>query len=148
MATTSVVSGVNRGIVNLSRVNFALGMFLSLSVLFLGETYFILDAIVQTFGYYIWYITKIAFQTDAFERLGPKGLGNGGAPDGLGGSDSWLTGWTLFYWGWWISWGPFVGIFFAKISKGRTLRQFIIGTLLIPRSQKVGHCGSSLSALC
>jgi len=132
LATASVVSGLNRGIVNLSRVNFALGMSLLLMVLFLGETYFCLDSIVQAFGYYLWYILKISFHTDAFERLGGKDMGLGGAPDGKGGSDSWLSGWTIFYWGWWISWGPFVGTFLAKISKGRTLREFILGTLIVP----------------
>jgi len=132
IAAISVSTGLKRGIVNLSRVTFALGMFLMLAVLFMGETYFCLDVIVQTFGYYIWYLLRISFVTDAFERLGGKDMGLGGAPDGEGGSSTWLAGWTLFYWGWWISWGPFVGTFLAKISKGRTLRQFILGTLVVP----------------
>jgi len=132
VATLSVISGMDRGIVNLSRFNFSLGMALLLSVLFLGETYFCLDAVVQAFGYYLWYFLKVAFQTDAFERLGKSAMGLGGAPDGKGGSDSWLSGWTIFYWGWWISWAPFCGTFLAKISRGRTLRQFILGTLIIP----------------
>jgi choline-glycine betaine transporter len=132
LATLSVVSGLNRGIVNLSRFNFTLGLGLCLAVLFLGETYYILDLITQTFGYYCWIILKMAFHCDAFERLGSKAFGLGGAPDGVAGSPSWLGGWTIFYWGWWISWGPFVGTFLAKISRGRTLRQFILGTLFIP----------------
>jgi len=132
VATASVVTGVNRGIVNLSRVNFGLGMFLCLVVLLLGETYYVLDAIVQTVGYYLWYLLKIGFHTDAWERLGSKNMGLGGATDDKGGSGGWLTAWTLFYWGWWISWGPFCGTFLARISRGRTLRQFILGTLLIP----------------
>jgi len=131
-ATASVVSGMNNGIVNLSRFNFALGMFLLLSVLFLGETWFVLDTLVQTTGYYIWYVVKIGFWTDAWERLGGKNLGRGGSPDGVGGGSGWLSGWTIFYWGWWISWGPFVGTFLAKISRGRTVRQFIMGTLIVP----------------
>jgi choline-glycine betaine transporter len=132
IATTSVVLGLRRGIVNLSRVNFGLGMFLMLCILFLGETWFCLDSTVQALGYYLFYFFKIAFHTDAFERLGSKDMGLGGAPDDLGGSAGWLSGWTIFYWGWWISWGPFVGTFIAKISKGRTLRQFILGTLIVP----------------
>jgi len=103
-----------------------------LMVLFLGETYFILDSLVQSFGYYLWYILRIGFHTDAFARLGNQNLGLGGAPDAKGGSNSWLSSWTIFYWGWWIAWGPFVGTFLARISKGRTLRQFILGTLIIP----------------
>mmetsp|Transcript_31451 Transcript_31451/g.93412 ORF Transcript_31451/g.93412 Transcript_31451/m.93412 type:complete len:897 (-) Transcript_31451:24-2714(-) len=132
IATCSVITGLNRGIVNLSRVTFSIGMFLLLTVLFLGETYFALDVTVQSFGYYIWYLVKISFQTDAFERLGSKMLGLGGSPDGNSGGSGWLAAWTLFYWGWWISWGPFVGTFLAKISKGRTLRQFIFATLIVP----------------
>mmetsp|Transcript_29904 Transcript_29904/g.69564 ORF Transcript_29904/g.69564 Transcript_29904/m.69564 type:complete len:930 (+) Transcript_29904:70-2859(+) len=132
MATISVISGVGQGIKNLSRFNFGLGMFLLLMVLFMGETWYCLDTVVQTFGYYMWYILKISFQTDALERLGSKAFGLGGAPDDLGGSGTWLAGWTIFYWGWWISWGPFVGTFLARISKGRTLRQFVIGTLILP----------------
>lgn len=132
VATASVITGLNRGIVNLSRVTFSIGMFLLLTVLFLGETYFSLDVTVQALGYYLWYLVKISFQTDAFERLGSKMLGLGGAPDGTSGGSGWLAAWTLFYWGWWISWGPFVGTFLAKISKGRTLRQFIFCTLIVP----------------
>lgn len=132
MATMSVVIGLDKGIVNLSRFTFALGVFLMLSVLFLGETAFLLDLIVQTFGYYCWYFMKVGFYTDAYENLGSKEMGIGGAPDGLGGTRGWMSAWTIFYWGWWISWGPFVGTFLARISKGRTLRSFVLGTLVIP----------------
>mmetsp|Transcript_43578 Transcript_43578/g.79365 ORF Transcript_43578/g.79365 Transcript_43578/m.79365 type:complete len:896 (+) Transcript_43578:80-2767(+) len=132
MATLSVVSGIGQGIKNLSRLTFALGMFLLLVILFMGETYFCLDVIVQTIGYYMFYFFKIGFQTDAFERLGSKEMGLGGAPDDLGGGSTWLNNWTIFYWGWWMSWTPFVGTFLARISRGRTLRQFIVGTTVIP----------------
>jgi hypothetical protein len=64
--------------------------------------------------------------------LGMKEMGLGGAPDDKQGGAGWMNLWTLFYWGWWISWAPFVGCFMAKISRGRTLRQFIFGTLIIP----------------
>mmetsp|Transcript_57333 Transcript_57333/g.134407 ORF Transcript_57333/g.134407 Transcript_57333/m.134407 type:complete len:917 (-) Transcript_57333:164-2914(-) len=132
MATLSVVSGLGQGIKNLSRCNFALGMFVLLMVLFMGETYFCLDVIVQTLGYYIFYFFKIGFHTDAFERLGSMSFGLGGAPDELGGGSTWLSSWTIFYWGWWISWAPFMGTFLARISRGRTLRQFIVGTVFLP----------------
>jgi len=66
------------------------------------------------------------------ELLGDASEGLGGAPDGLGGGKGWMDAWTIFYWGWWISWAPFVGTFMAKISRGRTLGEFILGTLLIP----------------
>jgi len=87
---------------------------------------------VQVTGYYFWYIMRIGFWCDAFERLGDKSMGLGGASDGVGGGNYWIIGWTIFYWGWWISWGPFCGTFLAKISKGRTLRQFILATLVVP----------------
>merc|ERR1719183_1646968 len=70
--------------------------------------------------------------SDAMELLGGKDMGRGGAPDGKGGAAGWMNAWTIFYWGWWISWGPFVGTFMAKISRGRTLRQFIVGTMIVP----------------
>jgi len=132
LATLSVVLGLSRGIKFLSQFVFALGNFLMLTVLLSGETYFVLDAIVQVAGYYLWYILRIGFHTDAFERLGDKSFGLGGSPSGEGGSSAWLIDWTIFYWGWWISWGPFVGTFLAKISRGRTLRQFILCTLIVP----------------
>jgi choline-glycine betaine transporter len=132
MACLSVVLGLKNGIKFLSQFVFAAGNFLMLIVLFSGETYFVLDALVQSVGYYIWYIVKIGFQCDAFERLGGLNMGLGGNPDGTNGGDGWLTSWTLFYWGWWISWGPFVGTFIARISKGRTLRSFIASTLIVP----------------
>jgi hypothetical protein len=109
-----------------------LGNFLVLLVLFSGETYYVLDAIVQATGYYFWYIMKIGFWCDAFERLGDMSFGLGGATDGKGGGSYFVIGWTIFYWGWWISWGPFCGTFLAKISRGRTLRQFIMATLIVP----------------
>jgi hypothetical protein len=116
-----------------------------LCVLFMGETAFVLNAICSTIGYYIWFLPKISFHTDAFELLGPANCtdvvasardtttcGIGGAPDGNAGGAGWMDLWTIFYWGWWISWGPFVGTFMAKISRGRTLGTFIVCTLIVP----------------
>merc|ERR1719374_202865 len=141
VAMMSVATGLERGIVNLSRFTFALGCFMCLVVLFMGETYFILDSLVQTWGFYLFSLLKVGFFCDAWQRLGDKNLGLGGAPDDLGGGDSWLSDWTMFYWGWWISWGPFVGVFLARISRGRTLRQFVVGTLIIPLIYSCGWMG-------
>jgi choline-glycine betaine transporter len=132
IATLSVISGISRGIVNLSRFTFALGMFIIGTVLLSGETYFILDVIVETLGSYLFYFFSLSFHTDAWTRLGSQTLGLGGAPDNNGGSSKFMEWWTVFYWGWWISWAPFVGTFLAKISRGRTLRQFILGSLVLP----------------
>jgi choline/glycine/proline betaine transport protein len=122
MSTVSVLLGLGRGIKFLSQCVFAMGTFLMLVVALNGETYLILDNIVQVTGYYLWYIVKIGFHCDAWERLGGKDMGLGGVD--TGGGSTWIIDWTIFYWGWWISWGPFVGTFIARISKGRTLRVF------------------------
>jgi choline-glycine betaine transporter len=129
-ATASTVSGLDRGIKELSRLGFAMSVLVILFFLLAGDTIFQLNLFVQTLGYYIWYLPKIAFHTDAFELLGKADMGRGGFA--TGGSKGWMDTWTIFYWGWWISWGPFVGSFLAKISRGRTLRSFVIGTLILP----------------
>jgi choline-glycine betaine transporter len=134
LATISVVSGLQRGIAMLSRFTFWLGNLILVAVLVMGNPWHILNVIVQATGFYIWYIIKIAFQCDAYELIGGPNDGNGGdTPGGAG----WMGSWTIFYWGWWISWGPFMGVFLARISKGRTLRQFIIGTLLLPTAYSI-----------
>jgi choline-glycine betaine transporter len=146
LATCSVVVGLKRGIAVLSYVAFGMGMILVTAVLFMDDTMYILDATTTSFGYYLWYLPKIAWECDAWARLnsdaswhGSPGSGGmakdssaSGTPDGLGAGQEWLAGWTIFYWGWWISWGPFVGTFLAKISKGRTLREFIIYAMIVP----------------
>jgi len=132
LATGSVVMGLKRGIKALSMIAFGLSFFILLSVLFMDQTWYILDALTSAFGYYLWYLPKISFHTDAWEELGKGSDGLGGAPDERGGSAGWMNAWTIFYWGWWISWGPFVGTFLARISKGRTLGSFIVATLILP----------------
>ena len=148
-ATVSVSLGLKRGIAVLSYVAFGMGMILVTSVLFMDDTMHILDAMSTSFGNYLWYLPKIAWECDAWARLNSdqswtgSAMGGGlgidsnhvGTPDGLGAGELWLTatnGWTVFYWGWWISWGPFCGTFLAKISKGRTLREFIIYSMIVP----------------
>jgi len=91
---------------------------------FSDNTWHILNVYVQSIGYYLQWIVQLGFHTDAFAQLG-------NAPDGKE-AQSWMNDWTIFYWGWWIAWSPFVGMFIAKISKGRTIRQFINGTMTAP----------------
>jgi hypothetical protein len=131
-ATASVVLGLKRGIKALSQIAFGLSVFILLSVLFSDNTWYILNALTSALGYYLWYLPKISFHTDAWEELGVAAEGQGGAPDGRGGAKGWMNAWTIFYWGWWISWGPFVGTFLARISKGRKLGNFIISSLILP----------------
>jgi choline/glycine/proline betaine transport protein len=113
-ATTSVISGLNRGIRILSQVNILLGLALVIFVFIVGPSVFLLSSFVQSIGYYLQNIVYLTFQTDAFTGL------------------EWQKMWTMFYWGWWISWSPFVGMFIARVSRGRTIREFIRGVLLAP----------------
>ena len=123
-ATASVISGLKVGIRRLSEICFTLGMFIMMIGLFADDTWHILNVYVQSVGYYIQWIIQLGFHTDAFAQLG-------NAPDGKQ-AERWMNDWTIFYWGWWIAWSPFVGMFIAKISKGRTIRQFIHGTMTAP----------------
>ena len=99
-------------------------MFLMMFVLFYDNTWFLLNLYVQSIGYYLQYLVQLGFHTDAFAQLG-------NAPDGKE-APTWMDGWTIFYWGWWIAWSPFVGMFIAKISRGRTIRNFINASLTAP----------------
>ena len=117
LATISVVSGLDKGIAFLSRANLWLAAILLVAVLVLGPTLFILRDLVGSIGGYLQNFISLSFQTLPF-------YGDAGA--------SWLAGWTTNYWAWWISWSPFVGVFIARISRGRTVREFITGVLLVP----------------
>lgn len=117
LATISAVSGVDKGIKILSNANLVLAGILLLAVLILGPTLFILREYVAALGYYIQNFISLAFQTLPF--YGETG-------------SEWLTGWTVNYWGWWMSWAPFVGVFIARISRGRTVREFVLGVLAVP----------------
>lgn len=132
LATGSVALGLKRGIKMLANIAFGMSFFICLSVMFLDNPWYILNAITSAVGYLIWYMPKVAFHTDAWELLGNANEGYGGAPDDEGGAKGWMSMWTVFYWGWWISWGPFVGTFLARISKGRRLGPFIVTGLILP----------------
>ncbi|WP_456268507.1 choline BCCT transporter BetT [Kushneria sp. AK178] len=114
-ATISAVTGVERGIRRLSEFNILLAVALLLFVLFAGKTIFLLNALVMNIGDYLSSFVRMSFDTYAFDR--PM---------------DWLNAWTLFFWAWWIAWGPFVGLFLARISRGRTIRTFVAGTLTLP----------------
>ncbi|MEK8227650.1 BCCT family transporter [Oerskovia sp. M15] len=117
VATLSVASGLGRGMKWLSNTNMILAGVLALTVLVVGPTLFLLREYVQSMGYYLQNVIRLTFDTTAFQ--GDAGL-------------EWQSSWTIFYWGWWISWAPFVGVFIARISRGRTIREFVMGTLLVP----------------
>jgi len=114
IATISVASGLKRGIKLLSNINLSLSIFFVIFFLAFGPTRFLFNFFVQSVGHYISGLVRTSFWTASFEH------------------QQWLKSWTLFYWAWWISWSPFVSLFIARISKGRTVREFILGVLFVP----------------
>ncbi|HEC84566.1 MAG: BCCT family transporter [Candidatus Parabeggiatoa sp. nov. 2] len=114
IATWSVVSGVGRGVKILSEINLLLSFALLAFFLAFGPTRYLLNSWLQSTGDYLGAVIPLSLWTDAH------------------GNSGWQDGWTTFYWGWWIAWSPFVGIFIARISRGRTIREFILGVLLVP----------------
>eukprot|EP00397_Hematodinium_sp_SG-2012_P002610 GEMP01002617.1.p1 GENE.GEMP01002617.1~~GEMP01002617.1.p1 ORF type:complete len:854 (-),score=153.17 GEMP01002617.1:2082-4643(-) len=126
IASISVVTGVKVGIRALSIICFSVGMFLWVFIFFAGSPWYFLDILVQQTSLYFQTIVQVGGQTDAYARHAPMPLLDSGA------SPKWMDDYTMFYWGWWISWSPFVGMFIAKISRGRTIREFINGALAAP----------------
>jgi choline/glycine/proline betaine transport protein len=113
-ATVSVVAGLDAGIRRLSELNLLLAVLLLLFVLIAGPTVVLLSSFIQNIGMYLSGFVDMTFRLYAYEP------------------NDWIGNWTLFYWAWWVSWSPFVGMFIARISRGRTIREFILGVLLVP----------------
>ena len=114
LATLSVATGLDKGIRILSEINLSLAVILLVLVLMLGPTALLLKSFVENTGGYLSEIVSNTFNLFAYEPT------------------DWLGGWTLLYWGWWLSWSPFVGMFIARVSRGRTIREFLTGVLLVP----------------
>ncbi|MEW4286841.1 glycine betaine uptake BCCT transporter [Rossellomorea marisflavi] len=112
----SAWSGLSKGIRYLSNTNMVLAVALLILVFIMGPTLLILNLFTDTLGSYMQNIVSMSF------RIAPLNAEH----------REWINGWTIFYWAWWISWSPFVGIFIARVSKGRTIREFLIGVLLLP----------------
>mgnify|MGYP000848539267 FL=1 len=110
----SAVSGVERGIKWLSQANLLAAILLAMAVFFLGPTVAILDTFSNTLGSYLSEVVRMSLRLTPFR------------------DSDWIGGWTIFYWAWWISWSPFVGLFIARISKGRTIREFLFGVVIVP----------------
>ncbi|WP_309071455.1 BCCT family transporter [Arthrobacter sp.] len=117
IAIFSVVSGVDKGIKWLSNINLGMAGVFLIAVLLLGPTLFLFREFVQALGGYLQSVVGLTFDSSAF--AGQEGR-------------DWQGSWTIFYWGWWMSWAPFVGLFIARISRGRTVREFVLGVLLVP----------------
>lgn len=115
VATMSAVSGVGNGIRIISEWNIYLSIVLVAFFLFAGPTEWLMGFFVTTIGDYLWNAVPMGFWVA-----------------GEAGDKAWQGGWTIFYWGWWISWAPFVGMFIARISRGRTIREFMVGVMFVP----------------
>ncbi len=115
VATISAVSGVDRGIRRLSELNVLLTIGLAAFILAAGPTVFLLNAFVLNIGDFVSNFAGLTMQTFAFDR-----------------PTDWMNAWTLFFWAWWVAWASFIGLFLARISRGRTIKQFVVGTLIIP----------------
>jgi len=143
-ATISVLTGLDQGIRRLSELNFGFSFILLFFMFFVGQPFYLLNLFIQGLGYHIQWFMELTFSTQAFEQEGFYDESDcvGSWNDELGAYDdsrcaadnqgSFMAGWTIFYWAWWIAWAPFVGIFIAQISEGRTVREFIIGNMLVP----------------
>jgi len=147
-ATVSVMSGVTYGIKTLANVCLAAGMFFMTYILIVDDTYYILNLFVQSIGFYVQNFIQLGFHTGAFSQsehgegvyswsqYNISVLDKTGAKHEVeapvGERQNWMAGWTMFYWGWWIAWSPFVGVFMGRISRGRTLREFFVGTIILP----------------
>ena len=116
LATFSAISGVGKGVKILSELNLTLAFCLLIFVLVAGPTLYLLSAFSDNIGTYLSNLVKLSFKTYVYEQE----------------HTGWFSGWTILYWAWWCSWAPFVGLFIARISKGRTIREFIFGVLVIP----------------
>lgn len=114
LATMSVVAGLDGGVKRVSQLNLNLGAVFLLFVFIVGPTLFILGTFIESTGQYIQALPSLSFWTESLQ------------------GSNWQPGWTVFYWGWWISWAPFVGMFIARISKGRTIREFVLGVVVMP----------------
>ncbi len=113
-ATTSVVAGLSAGVKRLSEINMVLAAVFLLFMIIVGPTIFIFDSFIQNLGGYIQNFFELSTWTETYQQ------------------SAWQNDWTVFYWAWWISWSPFVGMFIARISRGRTLKEFVLGVLIVP----------------
>ncbi|MFW6298412.1 MAG: BCCT family transporter [Bacillota bacterium] len=114
LATTSVVLGLDGGVKRLSEINMVLAGVFLIFILIVGPTVYIMSGFTQNIGYYMSNIVEMSLWTETFRGT------------------NWQIDWTVFYWAWWISWSPFVGMFIARISKGRTVREFILSVMIVP----------------
>jgi choline-glycine betaine transporter len=114
MFVLSATTGVGRGVQFLANFSMLIAILLAVFLLVLGPTQFIISFLIESTGNYVYNFWPMTFRT------------------GTGSQAEWVQSWTIYYWAWWISWAPFVGTFIARISKGRTIREFVLGVILLP----------------
>ncbi|MCW9706186.1 BCCT family transporter [Aliifodinibius sp. 1BSP15-2V2] len=114
VATVSVFLGIDKGVRVLSEANIRIAVVFLLFMIIVGPTIYIFDSFVQNIGDYLGNLARYSFWTEAYQ------------------GSTWQNSWTVFYWAWWVSWSPYVGMFIARISKGRTVREFVLGVLIAP----------------
>jgi len=114
VATLSVILGIDKGVRVLSEANIRIAVLFLVFMMIVGPTIYIMDSFVQNLGHYANNILTYSFWTESYE------------------GSTWQNNWTVFYWAWWISWSPYVGMFIARISKGRTVKEFVLGVLIAP----------------
>ena len=113
-ATGSVVAGLSGGVKKLSQLNMIIGAVFLVFMIIVGPTLFIFDSFIQNVGGYVQNFFELSLWTETYQQ------------------SDWQSDWTVFYWAWWVSWSPFVGMFIARISRGRTLKEFVLGVLIVP----------------
>ncbi|UII29191.1 BCCT family transporter [Fulvivirga maritima] len=114
LATASIVSGLDKGVKILSILNIRIAVIFMLLMLIIGPTVFLFDSIIENIGLYLQNLLSLGSYTEVYSDT------------------KWQNNWTIFYWAWWIAWSPFVGIFIARVSKGRTIREFLTGVVILP----------------
>jgi choline/glycine/proline betaine transport protein len=114
IAIGSVVAGLDKGVRRLSEMNMLAAGALMLFVFIAGPTFFLLNSVIENLGRYVQHLAELSTWTESYDQT------------------KWQHGWTIFYWAWWIAWSPFVGMFIARVSKGRTVREFVLGVLMVP----------------
>lgn len=114
LATASIVSGLDKGVKMLSILNIRIAIIFMLLMLVIGPTVFLLDSLIENIGIYFQNLLQLGTYTEVYAET------------------KWQNNWTIFYWAWWIAWSPFVGIFIARVSKGRTVREFLSGVVILP----------------
>eukprot|EP01084_Bolivina_argentea_P315600 546811_1 len=126
-ATISVLTGLDKGIRRLSEINFGFSFIIMIFVFWSLDPIYLINLFIQAIGYHFQWLLQLTFDTQAFQQAGFFN-----ETESNNTQTTWMQHYTIFYWAWWIAWAPFVGTFIAQISKGRTIREFVMGNMIVP----------------